>query len=83
MAPVGWEPVDVPLVNSSMRFNTNKEIVAEIEKRGKSGQLVVAWRKRDLATYIWITLTVLCFIGSIISFRRNKKRAKNVGLLLH
>ncbi|WP_391557506.1 hypothetical protein [Robertmurraya sp.] len=81
--PLGEVLIDIPLVIDSKRFDANDHIVNELVKHGKSGYLVDAWRKRDLATYIWFTLTILCLISSIIGFWRIKKREKNVGNLLN
>lgn len=70
--------IDIPLFPSDKRFSTDEEAVKELEKRGKSGQLVESWRKRDLATYIWANLTALCLIASVIAFC--KKRVKDFPL---
>lgn len=53
--------------------------MAELEKRGKSGELVEAWRTRDLATYIGVNFTILCLLGMVIGFWKNKKRVKDLG----
>ncbi len=76
--PLGvWsEGIDIPLYPSEKRFVSNDEVVKELEKRGTSGQLVDAWRNRDFATYIWISLTVLCLIGSIRYWRNFKTESK-------
>lgn len=77
--PLGvWNKgINIPLYPPEKRFVSNDEVVKELEKRGTSGQLVDAWRKRDLATYIWINLTIVCLICSV-RFWRNKSRVLNV-----
>ncbi|MGD8191375.1 hypothetical protein ACQCN2_15450 [Brevibacillus ginsengisoli] len=77
------EGINIPLFPSAKRFKSNDEVPKELEKQGKSGQLVDAWRKRDLATYTWGNLTLLCFIGAIWSFLRHKRQVKDFDRLLN
>jgi hypothetical protein len=77
--PMGEAFIDISLVIASERFDSNDKVVNELEKHGKLGYLVDTWRKRDLATYIWLNLTLLCLFLSIIGFWRIRKRVKDVG----
>ncbi|RXJ04576.1 hypothetical protein DS745_04110 [Anaerobacillus alkaliphilus] len=67
---------EVPLVIESDRHNSYEALIQEHGKHGLSGFLVQAWRTRDLATFIWITITSISFAGTIFTFVSFKRRKK-------
>ncbi len=65
---------EVPLVTETNRHHSFEALIQEHSKHGQSGFLVEAWRKRDLATYIWLNLTTISFIGVLYTFRSYTRR---------
>ncbi|MBU9719880.1 MULTISPECIES: hypothetical protein [Bacillaceae] len=65
---------ETPLVTEEDRHSSYSHVMQDHNKHARSGFMVEAWRERDRATYIWINLTAISFIGTIISFIYTKKR---------
>ena len=69
-------PLETPLLLNEESYESYQTFIQDKNNQLLSGQTVEAWRKRDLATYIWANSVVFSLLGTVLLLISNIKRKR-------